>query len=437
MGMKRPLEEEDFPEPSFRQAKQQDYNGKLTLNAEDYHITTLAVQPPGEAKNSFCQLHFEQLDDDCDADNASVADKELEASAPLSLVTSSSSEEDAMVGETSEWSCFPGYIDFSIPRRPPSQFDDPYISLLNCPPRKEVPLGPDHQAEVPPWDPNASQMGFSGSSYFINSDREERLIGTCIIAMPDLNDSTMEGVGVGRGRTDCSCLDMGSMRCVQQHVKEAREKLRETIGDVNFLELGFCGMGDEIAYKWTPHDEQVFHDVVYSNPASHGRRFWKYLSAAFPTRTKHELVSYYFNVFMLRRRAVQNRSYLLEIDSDDDEELRGVHGGSYQNRSYPSDLDTDIDDRKGHNGDCYLMEGEDEDSTVESFGDQDIDASWVDDFWSEPQNGCGDEASNLNHGASSEGKVEKLDSVKMNARTAEMMSGEDDETLHDDPRLYS
>ncbi|XP_057810766.1 uncharacterized protein LOC131025152 [Salvia miltiorrhiza] len=423
MGMKRPFEEGDFPETSFRQPKQRDYHGKLTLNAEDYHIATLAVQSPGEAKDSFYQLHFEPLEDG-EADNDSVADKELEASAPLSLVTSSSSEEDAVIGETSDWSCFPGYIDISIPRRPSNQFDDPYISLFNSPPRKEVPLGSDHQAEVPPWDPNAS--------YFGDDDREARLIGTCIIAMPDSNDSTMEGVGVGRGRTDCSCLDMGSMRCVQQHVHEAREKLRETIGYENFVELGFCNMGDEVAYQWTPHDEQVFHDIVYSNPASHGRRFWKHLSAAFPTRTKNELVSYYFNVFMLRRRAVQNRSYLLEIDSDDDEELRGVHGGSHQSRSYPSDQETDFEDQQGRKGEFYLLEGEDEDSTVESFGDQDLDASWVDDFWSEPQNGCEeDEASNLNlkHDVS-DVKAKKLDAVEMNA-------GEDDESLHDDPRLYT
>lgn len=308
--------------------------------------------------------------------------------------------------------------------------------MLNSPSRKEVPVGPDHEAEVPPWNLNGIQIGISGScSIADDDDREERLIGTCIIPMPDLNDSTMEGVGVGRGRTDCSCMDMGSMRCVQQHVNEAREKLRETIGDVNFVELGFCNMGDEVAYQWTPHDEQLFHDIVYSNPASHGRRFWKHLSAAFPTRTKSELVSYYFNAFMHRRRAVQNRSYLLEIDSDDDEELRGVHGGSYQNRSYPSDLDTDIDDQKGHNGECYLVEGEDEDSTVESFGDQDLDASWVDDFWSEPQNVSGDVASNLIHNTC-DSKVEKLDAVQMSARS-KMMSGENDETLHDDPRLYT
>lgn len=50
--MKRPFDEEDyekdFSEHSFRQPKQRDYHGNLTLNAEEYHITTLAVQSPGK-----------------------------------------------------------------------------------------------------------------------------------------------------------------------------------------------------------------------------------------------------------------------------------------------------------------------------------------------------------------------------------------------------
>ncbi|KAG6398876.1 hypothetical protein SASPL_140347 [Salvia splendens] len=377
MGMKRPLEERDFPDTSFRQPKQREYHGKLTLNAKEYHITTLAVQSPGEPKNTFYQLHFEQLKYG-EANNASVPDEKGEASALLSLVTSSS-EDDSVIGATSDWSCFPEYIDINTPSRPMNQIKQPYMDLFNSPPRKE--------GGKTNWDLH------HGNAY-------------------NLNNSMMEGVGVGRGRTDCCCLDMGSLRCVQQHVNEAREKLRETIGYENFLDLGFCNMGHEVAYQWTPHDEEVFHDIVYSNPESRGRKFWKHLTVAFPTRTKNELVSYYFNVFVLRRRALQNRSYLLEIDSDDDE-LRGVHGGSHQDRFYSSDQETDIEDHQGHKGQFYLVEGEEEDSTVYSFGNQDLDTSWVDDFWSEPQNSSEEhEVSNIKDDVS-DGQVEKLDAVEM------------------------
>ncbi|KAL0363861.1 UNVERIFIED_CONTAM: hypothetical protein Sangu_0483700 [Sesamum angustifolium] len=158
MGVKRPLEQEDLPELSFKQPKQLDNNIKLTFTAEDFptHRTTLEVDSP---------------------------DKELEASAPLSLVTSSSSEEDAGNEDTSILYNFPGYIDFSIPWRPPQQYEDPYISLLNSSPRKEVPVGPDYQAEVPEWDPSSSGKDSSGSNNFVDNE-EQRLMGSCVIPMP-------------------------------------------------------------------------------------------------------------------------------------------------------------------------------------------------------------------------------------------------------------
>ncbi|KAG6407820.1 hypothetical protein SASPL_130819 [Salvia splendens] len=114
MGIKRPFEEGDFPETSFRQPKRQDYARKLTLNAEEYHIATLAVQSPGEAKSMFYQMHFEQLEDG-DSDNAFVPDKELEASTPLSLVTSSSSEEDVVIEGTSSWEGVVGTCLIAMP----------------------------------------------------------------------------------------------------------------------------------------------------------------------------------------------------------------------------------------------------------------------------------------------------------------------------------
>ncbi|EPS62161.1 hypothetical protein M569_12631, partial [Genlisea aurea] len=124
----------------------------------------------------------------------------------------------------------------------------------------------------------------------------------------------------GVRRTDCcSCPNRGSMRCVQQHVKEARERLLNSVGDEKFLQLGFLDMGEEVASNWTPDEERLFHEIVFSNPKSRGRNFWSCLRDAFPHSTMKELVSYYFNVFMLRRRAVQNRSFVLEIDSDDDD----------------------------------------------------------------------------------------------------------------------
>ncbi|KAI9164973.1 hypothetical protein LWI28_005346 [Acer negundo] len=69
---------------------------------------------------------------------------------------------------------------------------------------------------------------------------------------------------------NCDYLDEGSVRCVQQQVMEAREKLLKSFGHEKFVKLGFRDMGEEVSGKWSEAEEQVFHEVVYSNPVSSG-----------------------------------------------------------------------------------------------------------------------------------------------------------------------
>ncbi|CAL5354984.1 unnamed protein product [Camellia sinensis] len=147
-------------------------------------------------------------------------------------------------------------------------------------------------------------------------------MGACILPMPDPELSAHSDVA-GDGRKDCLCLDQGSVRCVRQHVRKAREW---------------------VSQKWTEEEEHAFHEVVYSNPESHGKNFWEHLSMVFPSRTKKEIASYFFSVFMLRRRAFQNRSHFLDIDSDDDD-----------------------DDWQGGNGSPFGVAQDDEDSAIESL----------------------------------------------------------------------
>lgn len=275
---------------------------------------------------------------------SNLADKEFESSAPLSWVTSSSSEEDAGSGEPFPLSLFPEYLQFNFPRQTVLRLEDGYSSLWTASPRKQIPIGPTYQADIPPWDPNT-----------IN-DGNEQMVGTCVISPSPSEDN----VAVGKGRRECDCLDDGSARCVRQHIKEVRYKLREVIGGENFSDLGFYEMGEDVACKWTEEEEGIFHEVIYSNPASLGKNFWTQLSVVFPSRTMKDLVSYYFNVFILRRRAVQNRSRSLEIDSDDDE-------------------------WQGNGGSFFGHVGYDEDSAVESFGDQDVQVGSEDDIPSDDE----------------------------------------------------
>ncbi|KAI3817330.1 hypothetical protein L1987_11120 [Smallanthus sonchifolius] len=249
-----------------------------------------------------------------------MVEKVFETSAPLPLMTGIPGREEASApGPGPSLGFFPGLFsdifEFNLPRRPLVHYDDTYSSLLNCTPRKEVPIGPEHQANVPEFDSDSAR------NYISNGGREKILMGICVI-------SNQEGETVIT-QTDCKCMDNVSIRCVQQHVNEARLNLKQSLGPEKFINLGFNNMGEEeVAGNWTEEEEQHFQDIIYSNPLSHGKRFWEVLSIEFPTRTKKELVSYYFNVFIYRRRAVQNRSHLLAIDSDDDE-WWGTKKGSF------------------------------------------------------------------------------------------------------------
>ncbi|KAH0918080.1 hypothetical protein HID58_025740 [Brassica napus] len=60
-------------------------------------------------------------------------------------------------------------------------------------------------------------------------------------------------------------------------------------------------------------DIETWASVIWETKLS------KLLEAAFLSPTNHEIVSFYFNGFVLRRRATQNRWFMLDIDSDDDE----------------------------------------------------------------------------------------------------------------------
>ncbi|KAA8529362.1 hypothetical protein F0562_033839 [Nyssa sinensis] len=351
MGFKRPFDGEEFQEFPFKHPRQLDCGNKLT---------------------SFTEI-FPCYDSPQKAGAPDLADKEFGFSAPLFWITNSTTEDDTGFGAAVRSSLSPEYFEFNFPRRSVVQFEDTYSSLLDCSPRKQIPLGQNHQAEVPIWDPQVAKKYSVVSADLVVDDNGEKLTGDCFIPMPEKKSFVDEGVNAEDGTRDCSCLDGGSVRCVQQHVKEAREKIRETLGHKKFVELGFYDMGEEVAQKWTKEEEQVFHEVVYSNPVSLGKNFWDQLSVMFPSRTKKELVSYYFNVFMLRRRSVQNRSNLLDIDSDDDE-WQGSDGGSFgvTEEDEDSAIESSVDQgvQLDHDDDSHDDDDDNDDNEDDCDGDE-------------------------------------------------------------------
>nr|GEX66048.1 homeodomain-like protein [Tanacetum cinerariifolium]GEX72923.1 homeodomain-like protein [Tanacetum cinerariifolium] len=209
--------------------------------------------------------------------------------------------------ETSENQCQLESGNITTKPRTLIQPEDAYSCLLRLPPLKGIPVGPEYQANIPDW-----------CDGYEPTNNENKFLGSTIIPTPESQSSLCSDDVVGSGRIDCLCKDQGSLRCVRQHITEARDTLKGNIGRERFLALGFDNMGEVVSCKWT-EDEQLFHDVVYSNPASLGKNFWDHLEETFPSRTNQEIVSYYFNVFVLQRRAEQNRYDPTNADSDDDE----------------------------------------------------------------------------------------------------------------------
>jgi len=228
---------------------------------------------------------------------------------------------------------FPGYFEDCVPVAEYNLVGDIDSPVHEHLPRKTVPIGPEHQAVIPEWRPRVGVPGVSsfcadlGCSSASTSEpvsqgydcESDKWVKDCVIPISSCSSPVDL---VGDSKIDCDCSDEGSVRCARQHVIEARGSLKMSLGQDKFRELGLCEMGEDIAQRWTEDEEKRFERVVFSNPVSLGKNFWDHLPHAFPSKTSKDLVSYYFNVFMLRKRAQQNRSDLLRVDSDDDE----LHG---------------------------------------------------------------------------------------------------------------
>uniref|UniRef100_A0A5B7AZW1 Putative AT-rich interactive domain-containing protein 2 isoform X1 n=1 Tax=Davidia involucrata TaxID=16924 RepID=A0A5B7AZW1_DAVIN len=183
--------------------------------------------------------------------------------------------------------------------------------------QKHVSVGPLFQAEVPEW---------TG----VVSESDSKWLGTRIWPPENVeHNSFIEMDPIGKGRQDlCGCRLPGSMDCVRFHIAEKRMKLKLELGLV-FYCWRFDRMGEEVSLSWTIEEEKRFKNMVRSNPPSLDKCFWDDAFKFFPTKTREKLVSYYFNVFLIRRRSYQNRVTPKNIDSDDDESEFGCIGDGF------------------------------------------------------------------------------------------------------------
>ncbi|KAI7758413.1 hypothetical protein M8C21_013101 [Ambrosia artemisiifolia] len=202
----------------------------------------------------------------------------------------------------------PHVLDYSESSSTESDVEDK-DSLWSCTfKKKRIPLGHAFQAEVPQWT-NATQ------------ESETRWLGTRVWPLEETEKRTslIEREPIGKGRQgSCGCQFIGSLECIRFHVAEKRSRLKLELGSA-FVKWKFDTMGEDVSLDWTKKEEKKFASIIKSNPGSSGRSFWDVLITRFKNRTRRVLVTYYFNVYLLRRRAHQNRIDPSNVDSDDGE----------------------------------------------------------------------------------------------------------------------
>uniref|UniRef100_A0A3Q7GXL2 Myb-like domain-containing protein n=1 Tax=Solanum lycopersicum TaxID=4081 RepID=A0A3Q7GXL2_SOLLC len=305
MVQKRPYSEEKLYEVSSKQPRHVEPSTQLVsfLQFPCESVAPNSYTSGGdEEKFSEVRAFSEKRPDSCDVTAVPVSsEKAIETSihgsaSNSSWTSSSTSEEDIRSEVPFHVLTASKYYSSDPPFRVVIHPMEVYSPLFNNPPRKSVPIGPDFQAELPEWGAydsknisvkESTQESSNLPSQALESDfvdhhdEENKLAGTCIIPMPKLESPADHEENVGAGRIGCSCGDAGSFGCVRLHIMEAREKLKAAL--------------------------------------ALGKNFWDHLAVEFPSRSKRDLVSYYFNVFILRKRAKQNRFDPSNIDSDNDE----------------------------------------------------------------------------------------------------------------------
>ncbi|KAJ8526941.1 hypothetical protein K7X08_029418 [Anisodus acutangulus] len=181
----------------------------------------------------------------------------------------------------------------------------------------EVPVGPRYQAEVPEW----TGVIFESDSKWLGTRTWPPEV--------EKTKSLVELDPIGEGRkSSCGCLFPQSVECIRFHIAENRLKLKFELGTL-FFRWRFDRMGEEVSLSWIAEEEKRFKDMVRSGATNLKYKNWKNYKKLFPSKTRNMLDSYYFNVFLIKRRSYQNRVTPKDLNSDDDEIDFGCVGGSF------------------------------------------------------------------------------------------------------------
>lgn len=226
--------------------------------------------------------------------------------------------------------------------------------------RAKIPIGANFQATIPDWAgrPLSCRNDFDTSKW----------LGTR--TWPSEHQQTHqlpEYASSGRGRRNtCQCERPQSVECNRCHIAEKRKQLKCELGWA-FHDWDFKSMGEEVAFSWTKEDEEKFRNAVFQSQPSLNENFWDKLYISCSSKTRKNLVSYYFNVFLLGWRRYQNFVTPENIDSDD--EVTAVDFASHSFRQL-----TEVPDHKTLacvlNKQCMDIDEDDECMDIDEDDDQ-------------------------------------------------------------------
>ncbi|MCL7022040.1 hypothetical protein MKW94_014317 [Papaver nudicaule] len=189
----------------------------------------------------------------------------------------------------------------------------------DCLPRIEVPVGKRHQADIPDYIGPMKNDNFSATGQSDSSD--SRYLGTKIWPIEGKSTEDSKEEGIGKGRSD-SCSSNGCGSCIKLHVFKKGLQLREDLGTA-FFTWKFDEMGEEVAKSWTAAEQQCFETLVETDPLSQTDNFLEPALKRFSGKCKKSILSYYFNVFVLRRLIKQTRLAAKLVNTDNEDDVSG------------------------------------------------------------------------------------------------------------------
>ncbi|KAK9168217.1 hypothetical protein Syun_000357 [Stephania yunnanensis] len=220
--------------------------------------------------------------------------------------------------------------NYQSPQNPidsPKLFYDEYT-------RMAIPVGPRFQAGVQDW---TGPLKKTNSSYSDGDLDNSKWLGTKIWSVEGTDIETSTEMIGKRRHHPCSCDSPGSTECTNHHITQERDRLKSELGPA-FFSWKFNEMGEQVSCLWTQQEQNRFQNILKGSPMSNSKAFWKTAFKCFPGKSRENIVSYYFNVHVLRQISRQTRLPGAIVDTDNEDDGEPVRKSKNSGSQYLSKL---------------------------------------------------------------------------------------------------